>query len=247
MCEKGVIRKSTSSWASPVVLVKKSDGSYRFCVDYRKVNNGTEKSSYPLEDITDCLDRLVGMKYFSHTDFCSPQGKGLYEFQILPFGLTGAPGHFEKIMDTLLAELIWSECMVYLDDDVVYGKDILEHNKWLENVLECFRGAGLSLKPSKSRFAYQKLPILRHVVSENGIEPVTDKIEAVKEFPILKNVKQVRSFLVLCGYYRRFITTFSKISKPLTCLTEKDKKFVISPAETEAFETLKNKLTDESI
>ncbi|UYV83994.1 hypothetical protein LAZ67_X000845 [Cordylochernes scorpioides] len=264
MCEKGVIRKSTSPWASPVVLVKKSDGSYRFCVDYRKVNNVTEKFSYPLPDITDCLDRLAGMKYFSHTDFvsgywqcpldetCKPitaftTGNGLYEFQVLPFGLTGAPGHFERIMDTLLAELKWSECMVYLDDVIVYGRDIREHNERLTNVLECFRGAGLSLKPSKCRFAYQKLPILGHVVSENGVEPATDKIEAVKEFPIPKNVKQVRSFLGLCGYYRRFIKNFSKISKPLTCLTEKDKRFVIGPAEIEAFETLKKKLTEEPI
>ncbi|UYV69241.1 hypothetical protein LAZ67_6002959 [Cordylochernes scorpioides] len=264
MCEKGVIRKSTSPWASPVVLVKKSDGSYRFCVDYRKVNNVTEKFSYPLPDITDCLDRLAGMKYFSHTDFVSgywqcpldetskpitafTTGNGLYEFQVLPFGLTGAPGHFERIMDTLLAELKWSECMVYLDDVIVYGRDIREHNVRLTNVLECFRGAGLSLKPSKCRFAYQKLPILGHVVSENGVEPATDKIEAVKEFPIPKNVKQVCSFLGLCGYYRRFIKNFSKISKPLTCLTEKDKKFVIGPAEIEAFETLKKKLTEEPI
>ncbi|UYV77837.1 hypothetical protein LAZ67_15002540 [Cordylochernes scorpioides] len=264
MCEKGVIRKSTSPWASPVVLVKKSDGSYRFCVDYRKVNNVTEKFSYPLPDITDCLDRLAGMKYFSHTDFVSgywqcpldetskpitafTTGNGLYEFQVLPFGLTGAPGHFERIMDTLLAELKWSECMVYLDDVIVYGRDIREHNERLTNVLECFRGASLSLKPSKCRFAYQKLPILGHVVSENGVEPATDKIEAVKEFPIPKNVKQVRSFLGLCGYYRRFIKNFSKISKPLTCLTEKDKKFVIGPAEIEAFETLKKKLTEEPI
>ncbi|UYV81616.1 hypothetical protein LAZ67_20001713 [Cordylochernes scorpioides] len=196
MCEKGVIRKSTSPWASPVVLVKKSDGSYRFCVDYRKVNNVTEKFSYPLPDITDCPDRLAGMKYFSHTDFVSgywqcpldetskpitafTTGNGLYEFQVLPFGLTGAPGHFERIMDTLLAELKWSECMVYLDDVIVYGRDIREHNVRLTNVLECFRGAGLSLKPSKCRFAYQKLPILGHVVSENGVEPATDKIEAV--------------------------------------------------------------------
>ncbi|UYV60791.1 hypothetical protein LAZ67_1002346 [Cordylochernes scorpioides] len=264
MCEKGVIRKSTSPWASPVVLVKKSDGSYRFCVDYRKVNNVTEKFSYPLPDITDCLDRLAGMKYFSHTNFVSgywqcpldetskpitafTTGNGLYEFQVLPFGLTGAPGHFERIMDTLLAELKWSECMVYLDDVIVYGRDIREHNERLTNVLECFRGAGLSLKPSKCRFAYQKLPILGHVVSENGVEPATDKIEAVKEFPIPKNVKQVRSFLGLCGYYRRFIKNFSKISKPLTCLTEKDKRFVIGPAEIEAFETLKKKLTEEPI
>ncbi|UYV76716.1 hypothetical protein LAZ67_14001863 [Cordylochernes scorpioides] len=259
-----VVRKSISPWANPVVLVKKSNGSYRFCVDYRKVNNVTEKFSFPLPDITDCLDRLAGMKYFSHTDFVSgywqcsldetskpvtvfTTGNGLYEFQVLPFGLTGAPGHFERIMDTLLAELKWSECMVYLDDVIVYGKDICEHNERLKNVLECFRGADLSLKPSKCRFAYQKLPILGHVVLENGVEPATNKIEAVKEFSISKNVKQVRSFLGICGYYRRFIRNFSKISKQLTCLTEKDKKFVIGPVETEAFETLKKKLTEEPI
>ncbi|UYV64478.1 hypothetical protein LAZ67_3000890 [Cordylochernes scorpioides] len=122
-----------------------------------KVNNVTEKFSYPLPDITDCLDRLAGMKYFSHTDFVSgywqcpldetskpitafTTGNGLYEFQVLPFGLTGAPGHFERIMDTLLAELKWSECMVYLDDVIVYGRDIREQNERLTNVLECFRG-----------------------------------------------------------------------------------------------------------
>ncbi|UYV73599.1 K02A2.6-like [Cordylochernes scorpioides] len=253
MCEKGVIRKSTSPWASPVVLVKKSDGSYRFCVDYRKVNNVTEKFSYPLLDITDCLDRLAGMKYFSHTDFVSgywqcpldetskpitafTTGNGLYEFQVLPFGLTGAPGHFERIMDTLLAELKWSECMVYLDDIIVYGRDIREHNVRLTNVLECFRGAGLSLKPSKCRFAYQKLPILGHVVSENGVEPATDKIEAVKEFPIPKNVKQVRSFLGLCGYYRRFIKKLFK-----------DKQTADVSGRNRSFRNLKKKLTEEPI
>ncbi|UYV76039.1 hypothetical protein LAZ67_13002298 [Cordylochernes scorpioides] len=223
MCEKGVIRKSTSPWASPVVLVKKSDGSYRFCVDYRKVNNVTEKFSYPLPDITDCLDRLAGMKYFSHTDFVS--------------------GYWQCPLDETSKPIT----AFTTDDVIVYGRDIREHNVRLTNVLECFRGAGLSLKPSKCRFAYQKLPILGHVVSENGVEPATDKIEAVKEFPIPKNVKQVRSFLGLCGYYRRFIKNFSKISKPLTCLTEKDKKFVIGPAEIEAFETLKKKLTEEPI
>ncbi|UYV84355.1 K02A2.6-like [Cordylochernes scorpioides] len=117
-------------------------------------------------------------------------GNGLYEFQVLLFGLTGKPCHFERIMDTLLAKLKWSECIVYLDDVIVYGKDICEHKERFKNVLECSRRAGLSLKSSKCRIAYQKLPILGHVVSENGIEPATDKIEVVKEFPSPENVKQ---------------------------------------------------------
>ncbi|UYV62830.1 hypothetical protein LAZ67_2002067 [Cordylochernes scorpioides] len=226
MCEKGVIRKSTSPWASPVVLVKKSDGSYRFCVDYRKVNNVTEKFSYPLPDITDCLDRLAGMKYFSHTDFVSgywqcpldetskpitafTTGNGLYEFQVLPFGLTGAPGHFERIMDTLLAELKWSECMVYLDDVIVYGRDIREHNVRLTNVLECFRGAGLSLKPSKCRFAYQKLPILGHV-------GVAKTVHRIKQRFYWKGLEEdVRKYVRSCKVCQAFKPQRFKPAAPL--------------------------------
>ncbi|UYV60646.1 hypothetical protein LAZ67_1001753 [Cordylochernes scorpioides] len=188
--EKGIIRKSTSPWASPVVLVKKLNGTYRFCIDYRKVNNVTEKFSYPLPDINDCLDRLAGMKYFSHTDFVSR-----------------------------------------------YWQCPLEENS--KPITAFTTGNGL--------YEFEKLPILRHVVSSDGIEPSTDKVEAVKEFPIPKNVKQVRSFLGLCGYYRRFIKNFAKIRKPLMCLTEKNKKFATVPAEIEAFETLKRKLTEDPI
>lgn len=260
MLEKGVIRESTSPWASPVVLVKKRDSTTRFCIDYRKLNAVTKFDSYPLPRIADCFDALGGSKLFSVMDLASgywqikvkkeDQAKtafvtksGLYEFSVLPFGLTTAPSTFERCMETILRGLQWQTCLVYLDDVIVFSKTFEEHLKRLDDVLRRIKDAGLKLKPSKCSFIQSRVSFLGHVVSVNGLETDPEKTKAVQNWSQPKDVTQVRAFLGFCSYYRRFIENFAKVAHPLTQLTCKDKKFEWTLECQEAFETLKKKLS----
>lgn len=188
MLTRNVIRPSTSPWASPVVLVTKKDGSIRFCVDYRRLNKITRRDVYPLPRIDDALDCLQGAEFFSSLDlrsgywqvpmsdadrsktaFVTPDG--LYEFNVMPFGLCNAPATFERMMDNVLRGLKWKTCLCYLDDIVVFSPDFNTHLERLEQVLTCLTSAGLQLNVKKCRFAARKLTILGHVVSKDGILP----------------------------------------------------------------------------
>lgn len=259
MIDDGVIQPSNSPWSSPVVLVKKKDGTLRFCVDYRKLNNVTKKDVYPLPRIDDSLDRLRRAKYFSSLDlksgywqievderdrektaFVTPDG--LYEFRVLPFGLCSAPATFQRMMDTVLADLKWQSCLVYLDDVVVFSASFSEHLKRLRQVLEAIRSANLTLKPQKCHFGYEELKFLGHLVSAEGVRPDPEKTTAVAAFPTPADKKSVRRFLGLCAYYRRFIGNFSKIAEPLTRLTRADTPFVWSSEQETAFTELRHRL-----
>ena len=258
--KQGVIEPSSSAWASPIVLVKKKDGSIRFCVDYRKLNSITTKDAYPLPRIEDNLDALKGAKFFSTLDLISgywqvemaPEDKektafctkyGLFQFKVMPFGLSNAPGTFERLMETVLRGMQWERAVLYLDDIIVFSDRVEEHLKRLEEILQRLRAANLMLKPSKCHFFKRQVEFLGHIVSQDGVSTDPHKVEAVKEWPIPRRVRDVRAFLGLTGYYRRFIQNYGEIAKPLHELTEKNTEFVWTTERERAFQKQKSSLT----
>ena len=261
MLDKGVIRPSTSPWSSGIVLVTKKDGTKRFCVDYRRVNDVTIKDAYPLPRTDDALGQLSGSKWFSCLDLNSgywqievdendkcktafSTRQGLFEFNLMPFGLCNAPATFERLMETVLAGLNWQICLVYLDDIIVTGKTFEDMVKNLDSVLSRLTAAGLRLKPRKCQLFGKRVEFLGHIVSEDGIHTDPKKTEAVREWPVPNNVRDLRSFLGFCGYYRKFLKNHSEIAKPLHRLTEKTQKFIWSEECSQAFNTLKKMLVE---
>ena len=259
MLDQDIISVSSSPWSSPVVLVKKKDGTTRFCVDYRKLNAVTRKDSFPLPRIDDALDALSGSSYFTTLDLQSgyhqvamdPSSKdktafithaGLYEFNVMSFGLTNAPPDFQRLMSRVLHGLEWKTCLIYIDDIIIFSSSFEEHLNRLCLVFSRLREAGLKLKPSKCHFARNSVAFLGFVVSSEGILPDLSKLDAVRSFPKPSCVKDVRSFLGLCNYYRRFVHGFAKIASPLNHLTRKQVDFVWSPECEKAFQELKERL-----
>ena len=264
MQRNGVIESSQSPWASPVVLVKKRDGSHRFCVDYRALNAVTVPDSFPLPRIDDLLDQLGKSTYFSTIDLASgfwqirldpssqkntafvvPQG--LYEFRVMPFGLTNAPGVFQRLMQRVLAGLNPPDgpdfVSVYLDDVLVFSRSLQEHLEHLQAVIERLVKAGLKLKPAKCHFVRKELEYLGHVITRDGLKTNPRLVQAVQEFPPPKDVHGVRRFLGLASYYRRFIRDFARIAAPLHYLTRKNAHWRWTDRCEAAFQTLKQKLT----
>ena len=264
MLEQGVIEPSESPWSSPILLVKKKDGSIRFCIDFRKLNSLTLKDAYPLPRIDECLESLGGSKWFSTLDLASgywqceveesdrpktafSTHKGLFQFKVMPFGLSNAPACFERLMELVLRGLLWEKCLCYLDDIIVMGKTFVEALDNLKTVFERFRNANLKLKPKKCVLFQTEVLFLGHKVTAEGITTDPSKVESVKTWPQPTSLSELRSFLGLVGYYRRFIPDFSEIAAPLTRLTQKFSKFVWSPQCTESFEKLKELLVSAPI
>ncbi|CAH8556952.1 unnamed protein product [Dicrocoelium dendriticum] len=259
MLEKNVIQPSNSPWASPVVLVKKKDGGFRLCVDYRRLNEATRKDAYPLPRIDDLFNALGGSVYFSTLDLASGYWQveveesdraktafvvpsGLYEFQTMPFGLSNAPATFQRLMQKALADLIPRKCLVYLDDVIVHGKTECEHLDNLASVLECLLRVGLKLKPSKCHLLKREVAYLGHIISGDGIRTDPVKAEQVRSWPTPTTTEELRSFLGLASYYRRFIRNFSSIAAPLHSLLEKGRMFEWSKQCAEAFNHLRESL-----
>lgn len=260
MLRRGVIRESSSAYASPVVLVRKKNDEWRFCVDYRKLNLTLKDMAYPLPLIGDILTYMNGCKHFCTLDMNSGYWQipireedkhktafitadGLYEWQVTPFGLKTSPGVFQKCMDQVLAGLKWGSCLVYLDDVLIMAPEYEIMLKRLETVLERLRAASMTLNPAKCSFGYGEVQLLGHVVNEQGISPNPSKLKAVREFPPPRRLRALRAFIGLCNYYRSFVPDFSKIVAPLVQLTRKDAKFHWGPEQETAFAELKGKLT----
>lgn len=269
MLGQGIIRPSISPWSSPVwVVPKKLDASgkqkWRVVIDYRKLNELSVDDKYPLPNISDLLDQLGKCEYFSTLDLASgfhqieidptdiPKTafsveNGHYEFVRMPFGLKNAPSTFQRVMDNILLGIQNERCLVYMDDIIIYSPTIHEHMARLKEVFKRLRKANLKIQPDKCEFLRKEVAYLGHLVTKDGVKPNPAKVECIKNFPEPKNPKDIKSFLGLAGYYRRFISNFAKTSKPLTKLLQKDVTFLFDTDCKAAFEELKNALISNPI
>ena len=264
MLRQGVIRESDSPWSAPAILVPKKslDGKpkYRFCVDFRALNAVTRFNPYPLPPMDEATATLYGSRYFSvldcfsgflqvnikeahreRTAFSVPSGH--YEFTRLPFGLANSPAYFQRLMDTVLKNLVGTECYIYLDDCVIFSNTAEEHARRLEHVLQRFDQANLQLHPGKCAIAQPKVKYLGFELSDKGVSATADKVEAIKGYPTPKNARDVRAFIGLASFYRRLVPSFAEIAKPLTMLTRKNQEFSWGQTQQVAFDTLKQKLS----
>ncbi len=264
MLKQGIIRESCSPWASPVVLVRKKNGKTRACIDYRRLNTVTIKDAYPIPTTQECLDAMAGSLYFTTLDMTSGYHQipvrekdipktafvtkqGLYEFKAMSFGLTNAPATFQRVMELALRGLQWSTCLIYLDDVLIFGTSFKQHLGRLQQVLERISAAKLKLKPDKCSLLQAEVTFLGHIVSQDGVRPNPDNIAKIKQWTEPTNVTEVRQFLGLCSYYRRFIKDFSVIAKPLTELTCNDSPLIWADECQVAFDQLKSKLISPDI
>jgi hypothetical protein len=264
LLKKGYIRPSVSPWGAPVLFVKKKDGTLRLCIDFRQLNKVTIKNKYPLPRIDDLFDQLKGARIFSKIDLRSGYHQvrikeedinkttfrtryGHYEFTVVPFGLSNAPTIFMCLMNGVFREYLDKFVIVFLDDILVYSKSEEEHEKHLRMVLQVLREHKLYAKLSKCIFYQKKIHYLGHIISAAGIEVDPEKIEAIRGWPTPKNVTEVRSFMGLVGYYRRFIKGFSRIASPITSLQKKGVKFEWTSKCEESFRQLKEILTSAPI
>jgi len=260
LLEKGFIRPSKSPYASPVIFVRKQDGTLRMCVDYRGLNKVTVKDKYPLPRIEELLDRLKGATVFSKLDLRSGYNQvrvaegdipktafstryGLFEFCVLPFGLTNAPATFMRLMNTIFDGDLDKFVQIFLDDILVFSRSIEEHLGHLRRVLSVLRQHQLFAKMSKCEFGLPAVTYLGHVVSTDGISTDPSKVAAVRDWPKPKDAHQVRQFLGLAGYYHRFIRDFAGIATSLTDLTKDDAEWVWDERQDSAFKALKRALS----
>lgn len=258
MLELGVVTPSKSAWSSPIVLVDKPDGSKRFCVNYRQLNSVTKRDAYPLPQVTTILDRLRDSRYLSSLDVKSAywqiplaqdskektaftvQGRGLFEFVTMPFGLHNAPATWQRFIDRVVGDDLEPHVFVYLDDIIVVTQDFDHHLEVLKKIFERLRAAEVTLNREKCCFCRQELRYLGYVVDSRGLRVDPEKVQAIMEIPIPKSQKTVRQFCGTASWYRRFIPNFASRIHPLTSLLKKSKKFMWTDDAQGAFEDIRS-------
>ena len=264
LLDKGFIRPSTSPWGAPVLFAKKKDKTLRLCIDYRQLNRVTIKNRYPLPRINDLFDQLRGARVYSKIDLRTGYHQlrvrdtdipktafrtryGHYEFTVMPFGLTNAPAAFMDLMHRIFQPYLDQLVVVFVDDILIYSQSEWEHEYHLRIVLQLLRDHQLYAKFSKCEFWLTEVRFLGHMVSASGVSVDPEKVEAVMSWERPKSVFEIRSFLGLAGYYRRFIEDFSRLAAPMTRLTRKEVKFDWDDRCEEAFQELKRRLTSAPI
>ena len=242
----GKIVKSNSSAGAPILLVAKPDGSFRLCVDYRALNKVTIKNRYPLPLMTELRERLNKARIFTKLDLKNgyhlvrmaneDEEKtafrtrfGLYHWRVMPFGLCNAPATFQSMMDSIFHDLLDNGVIVYIDDILAYSEDPTEHVQLVQEVLSRLDKAGLGVNLRKSSFHIDKVEFLGYIISPQGIEISSAKLEEVRNWSTPRKVKDVQEFLGFANFYRRFIQDFAKVAVPLTTLTKKDEPWVWTP------------------
>ncbi|MCO5604577.1 hypothetical protein L7F22_058745 [Adiantum nelumboides] len=258
LLKKGLVKPSSSPFCSPVLLVQKKDGSYRMCIDYRALNKQMINNRFPVPRIEDIFDRLQGSTYYSRIDLKSGYHQvrivredihktafrtqfGLYEYVVMPFGLTNAPATFNRLMEKIFRKHS-AYTGIFFDDIIVHSQTLEEHKKHLQSVFDELQANMLFVNGKKSEFLMKEIKYLGHIISKEGIRMDPEKLRVIDKWPEPCNVHELRSFLGMCSYYRRFIRDFSRIARPLYDLTKKKGKYVWTPKENTAFMQLKAKL-----
>ena len=258
MLNDGIIEKSSSEWASPLVLVRKSSGDLRICVDYRKLNEATVLTSYPLPNLTETLDRLAGATFFTSIDmvsgyhqievaeedkaktaFISPYG--LYQYCRMPYGLAGAPATFQSVVEDMVQVLDIDDILAYLDDVICFHATFDKHLDGVRKLLEMLRRAGFKLSAKKCQFAKRSVKFLGHIIDHMGVRPVPEKLELIRNWKIPESEDELRQVLGVCTFWRRFVKDFARIAVPLHNLLNKQ-EFVWTNECQIAFEVLKEQL-----
>lgn len=237
LLQAGIIKESRSPYASPIVVVRKRNGTIRMCIDYRVLNSRTVPDQYTTPCIDDALNALSGSQWFSVLDLrsgyyhiaMSDEDKektaficplGFFEFERMPQGISGAPATFQRLMERAVGDMNLLQVLVYLDDLIIFGRTLEEHEERLLKVLDRLSEVGLKLSMDKCQICLPRVKYLGHIVSADGVEPDPEKIKAVTDWPQPTNLKTLQSFLGFCGYYRRFIAGYAAIVRPLTELTK---------------------------
>ena len=264
LLSKGVISHSRSPWAAPALLVPKTDGTWRFVIDFSELNKLTTKDSYPLPRIDDAIESLSHSRIFSIMDCTAgfwqiethPLDRhkaaflthdGLYEFNVMPMGLKNSPATFQRMMDTVLSGLQWRFALAYMDDVLVYSKNIEDHFSHMTQVLNRLLEAGLTIKPKKTHVFAPSLRYLGYQIDSQGTRPLPEKIKAIMEIKPPTNVSELRSFLGLTNFYRRFICKFAQIASPLYSLLKESVKWAWTSDCQKAFESLRDAIASSPV
>ena len=263
MMSKGWICPSDSPWSSPVLFTKKKNGKLRLCVDYRQLNTVTKSDHYPIPRIDDNLDRLANCSYFSILDLASGFHQmpldvdseeltsfntryGQFKYRVMPFGLKNAPSSFQRMMNIVLHDLVDRICVVYIDDILIYSKSKEEHIKHIKLILDRLREYNLVACLDKCRFCVDKVEYLGFTVSKDKVEPQVEKVKCIVEWPVPQTQSEIRSFLGLCNYYRRFVKNYTEVADPLICLMN-SKLFEWQDIHQKSFNDLKQNLSTQPV